>query len=74
MDNHSTHIMTDVRHHGFKGVVITESVGFVDENSSVNDTKKLTGLQLLNLPCDCMVDGGEVVLAGVVEVPTKNIE
>ena len=39
LDNHSTHIMTDVRHHGFKGVVITESVGFVDENSSVNDTK-----------------------------------
>ena len=31
--------MTDVRHYGFKGVVITESVGFVDKNSSVNDTK-----------------------------------
>ena len=30
MANHSTHIMTDVRHYGFKGVVITESVGFVD--------------------------------------------
>ena len=55
--------MTDVRHYGFKGVVITESVGFVDKNSF-----------LLNLPCDCMVDVCKVVLAGVVEVPTKNIE
>ena len=31
--------MTDVRHYVFKGVVITESVGFVDKNSLVNDTK-----------------------------------
>ena len=31
--------MTDVRHYGFKGVVIIESVGFVDKNSFVNDTK-----------------------------------
>ena len=63
MANHATHIVTDVRHYGFKGVVITESVGFVDKNYF-----------LLNLPCDCMVDVCKVVLAGVVEVPTKNIE
>ena len=31
--------MTDVCHYGFKGVVITESVGFVDKNSFVSDTK-----------------------------------
>ena len=41
--------MTDVGHYGFKGVVITESVGFVDENSFVGrvfqmiqNTKRVT--------------------------------
>ena len=46
---HSTHTMTDVRHYGFKGVVITESVGFVDKNSfagrvfqMIQNTKRVT--------------------------------
>ena len=38
---HSTHTMTDVRHYGFKGVVITESVGLVDKNSFVGRVFKM---------------------------------